>query len=235
MNDIIEKIKLRGYWRILFRPQIYKEERISPLSNCRNIIEKNSVEFRGWDYPHFPRREDKDTALNPGNNYYVGWVDWNLHKELWRMYQSGQFIHYRALWEDWHDADSFIANAHKYQPMIYLGVLHTNYQLTEIFEFLSGLAKEGIYKEGINLSISLMNTKDRKLKIEEPRRIPFSRDYKTIAPEIEFKKQYTEREIIENSTELAIKAILHFFERFDWTTSEDIVRSDQKKILERRR
>lgn len=233
-HDIIGKIQSRGYWKILFRPLSYKEEKILNLSDCKNIIEKHSVEFRSWDYPHFPRREDIDTGLCPGNNYYEGWVDWNVHKELWRMYQSGQFIHYRGLFEDWHDEDSFMENAVKYKPKFYLGILHTICQITEIFEFLSGLAKEGIYKERMNLSISLMDTKDRKLKIDELDRIPFSRDYKTIAQEIEFKKQYTEIEIIENSTELAIKAILYFFERFDWTPSEDIVRSDQKKILERR-
>lgn len=237
MNKIIKKIKSRGYWRINFRPLIH-EEKLSQLSKCKDIVEKNVIQLRGWDYPHFPRRKDVDTSLDPGSNYYEGWVDWRFHKEFWRMYQSGQFINYRGLWEDWHDEEhSFLSSEPKILKMVNLGVSHTIFQITEIYEFLLGLVKESVYREGLKLSIILCNTENRKLWLEESLslRIPFMEEKNTIAQSIEFKKEYSEMEVIENSSELAIVAILHFFARFDWMPSEDLIRKDQQDFLKRRR
>jgi len=234
MINIIKKIKSRGFWRINFRPLIH-EERLSPLSKCKDIVEKNVVQLRGWDYPHFPRRKDDDTSLDPGSNYYEGWVDWRIHKGFWRMYQSGQFINYRGLWEDWHDEDTFFSPERKIPKMVNLGVLQTIYQITEIYEFLLGLMKEGLYREGLKLSIILCNTENRKLWLDNPMRVPFMEEKNTKAQNIEFKKEYSEIEVIEDSSELAIVTILYFFERFDWIPSEDLIRKDQQDFLKRRR
>jgi len=234
MSKIIEKIKSRGYWRINFRPMIYKE-RLSPLSKCKDIVKKNVIQLRGWDYPHFPRRKDDNISLDPGNNYYEGRVDWRIHKEFWRMYQSGQFINYRGLWEDWHDEDKFSSPELKILKMVNLGVLHTIYQITEIYEFLLGLVKEGIYKEGLELSIILCNTENRELWLDKPGRVPFMGKKNAKAKCIPYSAKYTEIETIENSNELAIVTILHFFEKFGWEPSKDLIRKDQQDFLERRR
>jgi len=231
MSKIIEKIKSRGYWKINFRPLIH-EERLSPLSKCKDIVEKNAIQLRGWDYPHVPRRRDEDTSLDPGNDYYQGWIDWRSHKELWRMYQSGQFIHYRGLWEDWDDEDPWVAQKPK---MVNLGVAHTVYQITEIFEFLLGLVMENIYKEGVKVLIFLCNTRDRKLWLEKSLRLPFMIERITGASNIEFEAKFNEKEIIDNSSELAVKAVLHFFERFGWVPSEDLIRKDQEELLKRKK
>jgi len=234
MSKIIEKIKSRGYWRVTFRPLTH-EERLSPLSKCKDIVEKNAIQLRGWDYPHFPRREGDDTGLAPGNNYYEGWIDWRSHKEVWRMYQSGQFIHYTGLWEDWDDEDPWIEQNEKMQKMVNLGVAHTVYQITEIFEFLLGLVMEGIYKERVRVSILLCNTKGRKLWLENPQRVSFMIQKITGENNIKFEAKYNEKEIIDSSSELAVKAVLHLFERFGWETSEDLIRKDQEELLKRKR
>jgi len=235
MEEIIKKIKSRGYWRILFTPMIYKEERISPFSECKKIVEKNAILLRGWDYPHFPSRRDDDTSLDTGDKYYQGWIDWNHHKEIWRMYQSGQFIHYRALWEDWDDEALLTPPEQAKPPMVELGVTHTIFQITEIFEFLLGLAKEGIYKEGARISISLCNTENRRLWIDSPGRVSFMVERKIGVKDLEFKKEYNETELIENSTELARETILYFFSRFEWVPSEELLIKDQQELLKRRR
>lgn len=76
------------------------------------------------------------------------------------MYQSGQFIHYRALREDWTQEDSWIPKEFKLAPMKFLGVLSTIYLITEIFEFLSRIGNEGLCKEGVNVSIVLEKTRE---------------------------------------------------------------------------
>ena len=71
------------------------------------LLKKMPWNFVVWDYPHFPQRRGDDTDLVPGNNYYEGWIDWGAHKEIWRMYQSGQFINYKAVEEDWFKEDGW--------------------------------------------------------------------------------------------------------------------------------
>jgi len=232
-EDLIKKIKSRGYWRVNFQPLI-ESQRFSSLGDCKEIIEKNTVKLRGWDYPHFPRRRGDDTGLDPGDNFYEGWVDWENHKEFWRMYQSGQFIHYLALREDWFEEDSWRSQmVEKIDPMTSLNIIGSVvYQMTEIFEFLSRLANDGIYDEGVRISISLNNTKNRKLWISDPMRAPFFQTYQTAAEKIEFVKEVNKEQIVSASQELALEAIKYIFDRFGWhNPSEDIIKKDQESLL----
>lgn len=226
-EDIIKKIKERGFWKILFRPRIYKE-RIKDLADCRKILERNYVLYRGWDFPHMP------DELYPGDRYYEAWVDWGIHKEIWRFYQSGQFISLRGLWEDWDDEALFMRTK-RYGSDRRLGVLHTIYQVTEIFEFLSGLAREGIYQEGVLVFIGLYDIYQRQLWIEDSSRVPFIVPRKTAAKYIEYDKEYSENEIKEASLDLSTEVILYIFKRFDWQPPRGLIREDQKRLLERKR
>src|ERR1035441_3490152 len=105
-KPILDKIKSRGYWRINFEPLVY-EQKLKTLGECKDIIEKSQVELRGWNYPHFPRRTGTDVGLESGDKFYEGWIDWFNHIEFWRMYQSGQFLHYFAVREDWSESDGW--------------------------------------------------------------------------------------------------------------------------------
>jgi len=232
-KDLIEKIKLRGYWRINFQPRV-DVQKFSSLSECKDIIEKSVVKLRGWDYPHFPRRQDKDTGLEPGENYYQGWIDWAAHKEFWRVYQSGQFIHYLALREDWFDQDDWHQElAKEIKPMSSLGINGSIvYQMTEIFEFLSRLTNVGIYDEGVDISISLNNAENRKLWIEDDNRVPFFQSYKTVAKKIEYVEDFTKDQILIESKELALNVIKHVFDKFGWDNLPiETIKKDQNILL----
>lgn len=234
-EQIINKIKERGYWRIHFAP--LSDEKLS-LSQCREIVEKNSIQLRGWYYPHVPHRIDDNTAMQSGDKFWQGWINWENHIELWRLFQTGQFIHYLALVEDW-TQDLIVNNMWDrdngpVKSGEILSTLNTIYLITEIFQFLSRLATDGIYKNGVRISISLNKTDDRKLAILDYRRIPFSEDKKTIASEIGFEKSYTQKQLLEEPVDLAREAILHFFERFDWTPPAEQIKTDQEKLIERR-
>src|SRR5690348_12794894 len=95
---ILGKIKSKGYWEIELRPSVYKKDNLS-LSECNEIIEKYQVRLRGWYYPHIAHHEYGE-VFN-GDNFVEGLVDSFKHLEVWRMYTSGQFIHYLNFWEDW--------------------------------------------------------------------------------------------------------------------------------------
>jgi hypothetical protein len=232
-EDLINKIKSHGYWRINFQP-VVAIQKLKALADCRNIVEKNSVSLRGWNYPHFPQRQSNDTGIETGNNFYQGWTDWECYKEFWRMYQSGQFLHYLALREDWWQSErGILCNRKDITPGTILGVIMTTYQITEIYEFLSRLARNGIYDEGVIVNISLNNTLNRKLWIDDPRRMEFSYDRVVGTDRIELPiKRYRRDEIIVQSKTLAFEAIIYIFERFSWDNPPiDAIKKDQEALL----
>ncbi len=233
--ELIEKIKSRGYWRINFQPLVHVQK--LKLGECRDIVEKYNVELRGWNYPHFPRRIGDDTGLDPCENFYEGWVDWRNHTEFWRMYESGQFLHYLALREDWMESDDWV-NVHQLRisPKTVIGIIGSIiWQLTEIYEFLSRLTTTGIYDDGVRVFISLNNTKGRKLWIDDTIRIGFSTDYKTGAEKIEFTKKYTKEDVITTPKELAFEVIIYICDRFGWNrASVEVIKKDQDDLLNRR-
>ncbi|MBI4765929.1 MAG: hypothetical protein HY787_15235 [Deltaproteobacteria bacterium] len=235
-DKLMNLVKSRGFLIIIFRPSHYDPLRIKNLSECKKLIEENRVDFRGWYYPHFPSRDDEDTGLIAGNNFYEGWINWGAHKELWRMYQSGQFFHCLALREDWMQEDGWYEeNLRKIPPKMVLEIVWFTYQVTEIFEFLSRLAQRKIFEEGVDVKISLNNTKDRKLILLDPTRGPLFEEYKSGLEKIEFSRLYTKEETITKSEEIALKVVLYFFERFNWDKpSIDIIKNDQKKLINRK-
>lgn len=235
-KDLIDKIKSRGYWRINFQPVVDKKK-ISSLGECKEIIEKNRVALRGWDYPHFPQRTGNDTGLEPAESHYVGWIDWNNHKEFWHMYQSGQFLHYIALREDWLEEDTWNPNlAEKIKTGSSLGIIGSVvFQMTEIFEFLARLGSAEIYDEGVTISISLNNTQNRELWVEDKMRAPLFSQYKTGADNIGYSNEYSKEQIITSSKDLAIEAIIYIFDHFGWHTPPiETIKRDQENLLARR-
>lgn len=235
-EEVIKTIKSKGYWRISFEPLEYIEQAIQ-LSKCKELVEKNSLHLRGWDYPHVSHRQGDDSKLEVGANYWQSWLDWKgeNHKEFWRMYQSTQFIHYLALREDWLDGyrqrnimsdDSYVREGEG------LGVVATTYQITEIFEFLTRLMTDGLYESGVKVSIALHNTRNRSLLVDSSHRIGFSYLRQTSADIIPFEGTYSKEEIMEKAKDKAFDAIVYFFERFGWESPNiEVIKSDQDNFL----
>lgn len=234
-ENIFNKIKSHGYWQINFRPLVIKKK--LELPECKNIVEKHNVEYRGWYYPHVPHRRGDDTDLAPGNNYYEGWIDWGAHKEIWRMYQSGQFIHYKAMEEDWYKEDGWYSDSpfKNIEPGTILSVISTVYLITEIFEFLSRLRENRLYEEGVGIDIRLIKTAERELVILDPGRGHLFDQYKAKIGEIIFTFEYSSEQVIQNAREEALKVIIYIFNRFGWDNPPSgLFKSDQEKLITRK-
>ncbi len=214
--DLISKIKGHGYWRINFQPLVMKDQ--LTLEQCSEIVRKNAVKLRGWDFPHFPQRQNEETGMEPCGSYYQGWIDWWAHKEFWRMYKGGQFLCYVALLEDWYGEDGWFAKmAEKVKPDTVVNVIGSvEYEVLEFFEFLSRLCENGLYKEGVNISISLHNIRGRTLFIDDSNRVPLFHDRRTGADEYVFTSQLTPDAIIKDVKGLSKKVILEVFDIFGW-------------------
>ena len=220
MNSaLIEKIHSTGYWRVNFRPIQFKKDLVSTLAECKELVRDSIVSLRGWDYPHWDREESGN-----GQDWVESGCDWMSHIEYWRFYQSGQFIHHSALHED-----------HDYSDKNILSIVSTVYLMTEIFEFAARLSAKGIYAEGVEVSISLHNTQDRKLTILDPRRAPLHDEYICKIGTILFQRTVSQDEILGKSRRLALDTIEYIFERFNWTNiPKHVMAEDQAKLLERR-
>lgn len=229
-TKILEELRAKGYWKIIIRPSEYQKERLT-LDQCKELVKNNQVKLRGWYYPHVG---DKISEFFKANNYVESFVDWNDHKEIWRMYQNGQFIHYLAFWEDWltnyRKQINFSTNVRAGTKV--KSILMTLYTVTEIFLFASRLASKEIFDKKIMISIQLNNVSERGLVVDEFGR--FLRDsYVCMSDQITYKKEYGVKELITKYDELALDATVYIFSLFNWdnTDLKQILKKDQERFL----
>ncbi len=231
-DELIETIKSRGYWRINFQPT--GQPQSLTLRECEDLIAKNHVRLRGWYYPFYGHGSANNHGIENHNTFCQGWIDSGEFKEFWRMYKSGQFLHYTVVHEDWMNADTEGVRFHdlNIEPGKYLNFIGSlTYFITEIMEFLSRLHRSGMYREGVTFNLSLHNTRGRELtSFEAFRHLSFPKA--TQAETIEFKKTYTPKELDEAARDLAIEPILHFFELFNFAdvSVDQVIKKDQEGL-----
>lgn len=235
-EGLADEIKSRGYWRINFRPLTLSQP-LESLQQCEDLVDQNRVSLRGWDYPHMPRREGDDTGVVRLENAVEGWVDWSGHREFWRMYTSSQFLHYRAINTEWRELDRWGGNppSNWGTPIEgpVLGVIDNAWMITEACEFLSRLHANGLYDDGVELKIQLMNTKDRTLWIDATRRSPFSYDRKTGAESLTFARTLGPEQL-ENPRAITVDALAYFFDKFGWQPAEGQLTEIVSDLYDRR-
>jgi len=230
-TEILEKIKSRGFWEIEIRPTVYKKDHLS-LLECHEMIEKCQVRLRGWYYPHIAHHEYGD-VFN-GDNFVEGLVDSLKHLEVWRMYQSGQFIHYLNFWEDWieyHPYGHIDDNAGQTANNV-KSILMTLYTVTEIFTFASRLASNNVFDNMLRISIKLKNANNRLLMFEDSFRALYA-DYRSRMNDMSIIRDITVEDILANSANIAMGVTVEIFNKFNWL-SKDIeiaIKGDQEKFL----
>ncbi|MGH7807080.1 MAG: hypothetical protein ACRENT_03215, partial [Thermodesulfobacteriota bacterium] len=182
MSMILDKIRSRGYWRVVIYPTRFIKDRISPITVLYPLVEKTSVQLRGWDFPHVDRKQDPHIDLD----WISQEVDWNHSVEVWRFYQSGQFIHYAGIGSDWRDQSGLWPADKGWTPGALLGIVHTVFRFTEIFEFASRLALTDAGDEQMHIEVTLSGLQGRKLFVDSERREPFFSDYKASIKELPY-------------------------------------------------
>jgi hypothetical protein len=239
--DFIEELRSRGFWRINFRPVHLDSADPLTLDDCFNVVQSASVSLRGWDYPHIASGARNESGLERFENFMQSWTDWLNHREFRRMYTSSQFLHYRALHEDWRTRDYGGG-----RPLIFgdgssemdeplLGVMGTVWFLTEVCEFLSRLVLQGgLYQEGVAIIIKLENTAGRSLFVDDTMRAPFMYRRATSAPSITYTRSASPAELVDPKT-LAAEVIRYFFDRFGWKPPAEQLTADINQLYQLRR
>jgi hypothetical protein len=230
-DEFIDIIKSRGYWRINFQPT--GEPSKLTLKECEDLIDKNSVKLRGWYYPFYGHGSADNHGIENRQGFKQGWIDSGEFREFWRMYQSGQFLSYSAVQEDWMTAEVQGRFSDKeLEPMKYLNFVGSlTMYITEVIEFLTRLNRSGLYQEGVLVSIALHNTKGRELSsFDAFRRLSFPRV--TQEDPILFERSYTPTELQQAAKDLAIEPIVHYFEMFNMAdiSVDQVIKRDQETL-----
>ena len=227
MSELLEKIRSLGYWRVVIRPGSFNENRISNLSALYPLLQKISVQLHGWDFPHLDSRTPPITDAD-----WVGQeIDWLHHIELWRFYQSGQFVHISALAEDWVDESIDSVAAKDWDPIHSLSVERTVFRLTEIFELASRLALTEAGDEQMHVEILVKGLGGRVLRVNSETRVPFPLSMKASVKELPYKVDLSLTQLITAPRDLALKPALELFRRFGWDPSLEILRDIQGELF----
>ncbi|MGO4129663.1 hypothetical protein AB4Z01_35070 [Inquilinus sp. YAF38] len=221
-DGLLDRITENGYWRVNVRPLQPLDNKLL-LAQCREIVEKSRVSLRGWDYPHISHDSEHGGNDN-GDEFAQNWCDWYHHIEFWRMYRSSQFLHYKALTED-------IRTGTQRRPKgRVISVIGAIWFVTEVVEFVRRLSTRNLYSAGVELSITLGNTENRQLWMDDDR-VPFFDTKMTTASSIVIDRKILsdslEGDAIDESNYIAIE----LFDRFGWNPDQSLIRSDQNRLF----
>lgn len=233
-DEIIKKIKSKGYWVINLHPDTYIGNRIKSRTEVKEVVRRSVVDLRGWDYPHFRDSEGEPYATTNGAEKFV---DRRNHIEFWRMTQSGNFIHLLALREDWRgdvEYRNMWSTGDELKGKKLLGVLGALYTLTEIFEFARRLAKQNIFGENVVAKVELYDISSRHLFIDSYNKRPFDpTPFANVKVPWKWDKSYSVTEIMNNVNGLALGAFLDLVDLFGWENPPiDNLKNEQQKFLE---
>ncbi len=232
-EQTLSKIKSRGYWEVIIRPLKFEKERIMDLPECLKIVEESRIQLRGWDYPHVGHHP----APYCGIDYVESFVDWDEHKEFWRMYQSGQFVHLFALHEDWlGEQRPLFGGVSKYasiKPMSILEITMTLWSMTEIYQFAMELSKKGLFDGTAAISLKLHGLLNRRLSSFDIGwgYLDGCVCHIDILPR---EKEIPIKILIEQSAEIAVNETLEVLKRFNWQSPPiESLEKSQHKLLTR--
>lgn len=234
-DEVIKKIKTKGYWIINIHPEVFVEKRIESRSKVKEIIRNAVVRLRGWPYPCY--LEQSKFAPYEIVNGIESFCDSESEIEFWRMAQSTNFVHLLALREDWwRDLEyrNIWSRGDELKGKKLLGVLGTLYTLTESFEFAKRLAGQKIFGENIIVTIELYNLLNRHLFVDSHSRVPFhfSPVSKTNGP-WKWDKNCTVEDILNKTHEFSFNAFRDLIDLFGWQDPPiDNLKNDQQKFLQ---
>lgn len=162
------------------------------------------------------------------------------HREYWRFYQSGQFVHLFSLRED--AIRNSVETATKRvmieippdkTPTGCLDVIEVLFNLTEIYEFCSRLAQRMALQGSVMVTVELVNVKARILTVLEFSRAWYGY-YPSFLERLTLSNDIPVERLIADSAQLGLDAAIWFFHRFQWNDpNRSMLQNDQRRLLTR--
>jgi hypothetical protein len=229
-DALVKTIRSRGYWQVQLRPVAFEEKRISSLAALEHALRRAHVQLRGWDYPHIDERQGE---IGRHKDFVQGTANFGAHHEVWRLYQSAQFVHLFTMMEDWLEV---YGGKYDVKPGEILEVNATLWMLTEMFLFFGRLVEALNLTGDVVVSYKLVGLAGRQLQTLDPLRHPLM-EWRKAATELhEYGDDVTRPSatLIGSARDLAVAEALKLYERFHWEPDRASVVEEQRKLLERR-
>lgn len=221
---LLQTIKSRGYWKVIVRPDVFLADALPKLQLVEETIRACTVQVRGWDYPHWPR----DGAPRVGEAI-EGVTDWEDHKEYWKAFKSGQFIHFFAMREDWLRENSSFRRI-DIAPNAVLSYDSTVFSFTEIFLFAARWASRLPHSSNFTVELLLNGLANRQLSTFDASRVPFDEWHKAHIPYWSASHSFTASELISSPKELAVNQVIQLLEQFSFDATPETIRAVQDAL-----
>jgi hypothetical protein len=212
-SQILTKIKSNAYWQLIFQP--LNDQNISSNKEKEDLIRDSQVKL-AWYFPMLPIRENMNQYFIREDQYLGSLTEFGSRKQFFAFFNTGQFICYDSLTEDWLADDSAWSNNPPTVPpgkyvFQYNSIIH---YITAATEFLGRLIQKGIYKEGLNLVMKLNNVRGREI-YRDIYGSPFISAKITHANVITLTKKINVPTVDFVPLELANELILYTLDKFD--------------------
>lgn len=230
MSELLRKIETRGHWVVKIYPMSPpgQQPRISELFP---IVDKASIEIRGWDFPHIDRTTEPHIDID-----WVGQSsEWQHALEVWRLYTTGLFTGVAGFPEDWRDQSGFWRASPDWQPGVRLGIGEVVYRYSEIFLFAANLAASALGGPQASVEIEAKGLAGRQLHMDDPKRYPLQHRYECSIDAFPYTVAADRSELISKSWKYGLEGARQLFERFGWDPGEKIIESWQNDIPAKKR
>jgi hypothetical protein len=224
-----ELIKSKGNCEVYITP--LQKGNLNSLKRCLEVVEKAQVKA-SWSLPFIPRAIQEGSLVTAENSYQA-FSDLGARKEMWRMHLSESFCMINSFVEDWLEGDylrgslaSKFASGH--YLFYYTSIIH---YLTQLFVFIEHLIIEGLYKEGLTVSVIFNELKDRRLHLDGENHIPLMNIKTTKANKIIIKEEYSRLDLLEGHINISNSIILKVLDYFSFYPSKESVLQIQKQFL----
>ena len=232
MSELLQKIRSRGYWKIVIHPGTFNEERVAEWSALLPILEKTFVRIKGWGFPHV----DDSIPTEMGENWVGQEIDMGPLIQLWRFYQSGQFVQYSGMTTDWSkNVSTFSGWPSQWESdgvrHVLLDIREVMIRFMEIFEFASRLSSTEAGDDYMHLEIEVIGIENHLLRVSTNDKVDFFRGMVAPADKIPFKYDLHMLDLKSNTRELALKPAAELLGLFNWNPSIAILRDIQAEVL----
>lgn len=226
MSSLVDKIRSRGFWKAVIRPTQFAEKRIPEIHLLQPILEKATVHLRGWPFPFIDPHAQTHIDID-----WIGQEsEWGHHLEVWRFYQSGQFLDFSGMRDDWRDQSELWPADEKWEVGSRLGVADALFRFTEIFEFGARVSLTEAGDERMHIAVTVGGVRGRALHVEDPRRAPMFAEYKATMEQFPYEVEVARTDLVANAREHALRGAMELFWRFDWQPSIELLREQQEEL-----
>ena len=214
MSELLDNIRSRGYWKIIIHPSEFVQDRVADISELYPILNRTSVHLRGWDFPHLSASMEPKRRNDSIEGHYVR----KPFLEVWRFYQSGQFVDISSAPYDWEESS---------RGRI-INVADCVYRLTEAFEFAARLSLTKAGGEFMHIEITHENLTGRGLDFKGTGNV--GKGLTSRADDFFFEQDVSQIELLTEPLELALEPATNLFRQFGWEPHFDFLREIQSQL-----